>query len=312
MENQETGSKAQITVIDSLGGFKTINLLLALERFSTFQICFIGFLNMLAIGLLDYLTGIEVSLSVFYLIPVAIVGWGAGIIPATITSFLSAAIWGYSNHLGGEVFSTDWIQVWNTVTRFGLFMIVSLLLAQLRHMIRREAKLARTDSLTKLLNYRAIKEIARLELARAKRTGANISIAYVDLDDFKKINDTLGHAGGDKVLKAVGQSLKGGLRPYDYVARIGGDEFLLLLPETNTEQATACLKRILERLDSDAELSEAQVTFSAGALSGPVGTLSFEEWITRVDALMYRVKKNGKAGLLFEDITATNSKKLSA
>jgi diguanylate cyclase (GGDEF)-like protein len=312
VESQEIGSKAQITEIDSSARFKTIYLLLALERFSAVQIFLIGFLNLLAIGVLDYLTGIEVALSVFYLVPVAIVGWGSGLVGATVMSFLSAATWGYSNYLAGEVLSSDWIQVWNSATRFAIFMIVSLLLAQLRTMIHKQAKLARTDSLTRLLNYRAIKEIARLELARAKRTGANISIAYVDLDDFKKINDTLGHAGGDKVLKAVAQSLKGGLRPYDYVARIGGDEFLLLLPETNTAQATACLNRILERLDSDAELSEAQVTFSAGALSGPVGTLSFEEWITRVDELMYRVKKNGKAGLLFEDIATNDSKKLSA
>jgi diguanylate cyclase (GGDEF)-like protein len=104
----------------------------------------------------------------------------------------------------------------------------------------------RTDPLTGVLNRKGLDELIDLELGRALRTGATLTIAILDLDDFKKINDERGHAAGDRLLVEFAGSLLAGTRPFDSVVRIGGDEFLLLLPALDSAQATGLLESLRE------------------------------------------------------------------
>ena len=127
------------------------------------------------------------------------------------------------------------------------FGSVALLAAAQRDWLRRERAISRTDGLTGLLNGRGFYEAAAVELARSSRYRHPLTLAYVDLDDFKEINDRLGHARGDAVLVAVAHALRRACRSTDLVGRLGGDEFVVLFPETDRDAAEAALVKLRSR-----------------------------------------------------------------
>jgi diguanylate cyclase (GGDEF)-like protein len=111
----------------------------------------------------------------------------------------------------------------------GMFLVVVVVLSSLRGAWEREKIHARTDSLTGVSNARAFFEVAAVELARARRYQRPFTIAYLDLDNFKQVNDRFGHEVGDDLLQIVARTLREGSRASDFVARMGGDEFVVLL-----------------------------------------------------------------------------------
>ncbi|MBX9243552.1 GGDEF domain-containing protein [Actinotalea ferrariae] len=137
---------------------------------------------------------------------------------------------------------------------------------------------ATTDELTGVLSRRAFRVAAELEMARAARTGQPLTLAVVDLDDFKRINDERGHAAGDAVLAGLARSWRRTLRADDVVGRFGGDEFILLLPHTDPPSATT----VLGRLQADLCAWSAGVAAWRGQ--------DFDEWFRAADHDLYRVK----------------------
>lgn len=119
---------------------------------------------------------------------------------------------------------------------------------QLEAALIKEQELARIDPLTHVSNRRAFYELAEIEIVRARRNGCPLSVAYMDVDNFKFVNDDLGHATGDLVLVTIASTLRSELRASDIVARLGGDEFAILLPETDAESAQAVLDKLRARL----------------------------------------------------------------
>jgi len=105
-------------------------------------------------------------------------------------------------------------------------------------------RLANTDALTGLHNRRQFYELANQELARSRRTQAPVSLMMIDIDHFKQINDTYGHAMGDVVLQSLARTMKNSLREMDVIARLGGEEFVILLPQTSLGQATELAQRL--------------------------------------------------------------------
>jgi diguanylate cyclase (GGDEF)-like protein len=252
-----------------------------------------GFILISLTALLDYWIGPELSLAIFYLLPIAAGAWWGGFAHGILLSVTSVVAWHVVEaaqlphvHFG--------VRLWNGVVRYCFFVITSSLLTRQRAAMRREQALARTDALTGAANGRTFYEVAQLELLRASRTGRPFTVAYFDVDNFKAVNDRLGHSAGDALLRRVAETIRRHIRASDLIARLGGDEFALLLPETASAGAKACLTKLREALLREVGEAEVPVTYSVGAATFVRPPEDVDAMVRRVDALMYGVKRGGK------------------
>lgn len=173
--------------------------------------------------------------------------------------------------------------------------------ADIREQLEKEKIRAVTDKLTGLPNREAYSERVHVEMLRWQRYQHPLSLAVLDIDFFKKVNDQYGHQMGDKVLKAVSSSVANRLREVDFIARFGGEEFVLLLPETNAEDAQHMLNRTRERLaktqmkskNPGGEETKFTVTFSIGIAQFTDGDTS-DDVFERADKALYEAKENGR------------------
>ena len=259
-----------------------------------------GFSLAFGIGVVDVLTGSELSLSLFYLIPVVIVTWFLGKTYGLVISVACAIAWFVADVLGGSSYSHPAIRLWNAAIRLGYFISVTWLLPALKA-LGREKELAREDYLTGAYNRRFLFEAVKKELDRMQRYNRPFALAYLDLDDFKSVNDRLGHRVGDTVLCAVVDQAKKYLRKTDIIARVGGDEFILLLPETDQAALQKLIPRLQDALLGEMCRSHWPVTFSIGVLTCWCFSTTADELINRADELMYRVKENGKNAVVYAD-----------
>ena len=163
---------------------------------------------------------------------------------------------------------------------------------RLRATTAREATMARTDPLTGLFNRRAFIELATREVARAERYHRSVSIAYMDIDKFKAVNDAGGHKEGDRLLVQVAETLRGNLRSSDVVARYGGDEFVVLLPDTGDAAAEAVLEKLMGALRG-ATRAEWPATFSIGFITVDRPSVSLDRLVQEADTLAYAAKRAG-------------------
>ncbi len=176
---------------------------------------------------------------------------------------------------------------WDALVWSGLYIAATIVLSEFKKLYERERSLSRVDSLTHIGNRRALLESAAATLNFAKRHHTTISLAYIDLDDFKKMNDLLGHATGDKVLRAVAASIRDALRPTDLVARIGGDELAVLLPETTKAAAGRVMDRVRLALDRAMRERSWATTFSIGIVTFLRPPRSISEMLGKADHVMY-------------------------
>ncbi len=249
---------------------------------------------LLGLGIIDYLTGFEISFAFFYIFPVSLASWSLGKRPGYIAAVLSAVVWQGANLLAGEQFSSLAIIFWNAATRLGFFLIISSLLTEVRSLLITESHLSRTDALTDILNRRAFYEAASLELKKLERYGKSLSLVYLDMDDFKAVNDEYGHHTGDRVLQKVAERLKVQLRNTDFVARLGGDEFAVLLPETNESAVVIVVQRLQRGLLAEMVKGGWPVTVSMGVLTCRTAPANPDEMVHLADQLMYSAKQSGK------------------
>lgn len=248
----------------------------------------------LVLSVLDYLTGYEMSFAIFYLIPVGLAAWYVGLNTGLAMGLVSAVVWQITNKLAGEVLSSPLLYAWNTAVRIVAFSMVAILLHKLRVALERERKLSRTDTLTGVMNRRAFYEEFERELLRAQRYEHLLTIAYIDLDDFKALNDRFGHSVGDTLLRTVADTIGRSIRDTDMVARLGGDEFAILLPDTDSAGAQKALTKIRENLQRAMERPSWSVTFSVGAITCSARSATMEAILRDVDRVMYSIKKTGK------------------
>ncbi len=246
----------------------------------------------IAIGWIDTSAGLYLSFSLFYMVPIALATWGAGRGPGLILAVLSAL-----TGLTGDLATTGGdhaVLFWNCGMRMGMFVLVVLVLDRLHSALEDQHRLARTDALTGVSNARWFTEVARGEMARASRYRRSLSIAYLDLDDFKAVNDTSGHSAGDELLRVFASTLVTSVRPSDLVARIGGDEFVVLMPESDGESAAAAFVRIRAQLLQALQAAGWSTTCSVGVAQVRPDILEVDELLALADGMMYAAKRGGK------------------
>jgi diguanylate cyclase (GGDEF)-like protein len=245
------------------------------------------------IAWLDRATGVELSLVALYLGPVAIMSWFFGRVPGWIWSCVAgvASFAGETPALSAAADSM--VMSWNTMTIITLSLVVVETVTRLRRALDTERDLARTDALSGVANARSFRELAAAELERARRYGRTLTLALLDLDHFKSVNDTLGHAGGDRLIHDVGQAIRWRLRRIDTVARVGGDEFAILLPEADAAAAAAALEHVRGTLQEVTSGYGPDVKASFGAVTFVSAPGSVEEMLQLADIAMYQAKKAG-------------------
>jgi diguanylate cyclase (GGDEF)-like protein len=253
-----------------------------------------GILLLLLFGYIDYQVTPETSLSIFYLFPVSLLTWFTGKKVGVMASVLSAIAWFLINSPSSYIENSILVNSWNAIVMFLFLFIVSYLLIELRTAKEREKESARVDPTTGLANKRLFFELARLEVKKVERYRHPLTVVYMDVDDFRKINDTLGRRVGDKLLQTVAQTIKTTIRETDIIARIGGDDFVILLPGSGYESANIVIRRVHKELLNSMQENEWSATFSIGAATFINPPKSVDDMIQRADHLMYLAKNNGK------------------
>jgi diguanylate cyclase (GGDEF)-like protein len=249
--------------------------------------------TVVGVGWIDRVTGDRISFSLFYLIPVAAAAWVAGSRIGVLVS-LFASVTSLLGDVWGVGFQ-DVVPVWNALVRLGVLLVIAIALGQLKTSLEVQRELANTDPLTGVLNPRAFDAIAERELARYLRYQRPLALAYIDLDRFKLVNDTLGHSIGDRLLQTVASELVAHVRPSDVVVRMGGDEFAVLMPETTLEEAGIAFERIREQVLERMRFHGWPVNLSVGlsTCSGPGSTV--DALIADADRAMYEDKRRTAA-----------------
>jgi diguanylate cyclase (GGDEF)-like protein len=258
----------------------------------------------LCVGVADFLTGRDVALILFYLAPIGFGTWYVGLRGGVALAVVSALVSVGADtlnelaELGGQHQRMTLVVVlWNGLVQLGTFASLVLVLSALRSRLEGEELLARTDALTHIANRRAFFEAAAMEIERARRSRRPLALAFVDVDDFKDVNDGLGHAQGDALLVAVAQTLRTATRAVDSVARLGGDEFAILLPETPAAEVEPLLARVRAALAAAMARHGWRVGFSFGAAIFLEPPASTDELVARADELMYAAKRDAKGSV---------------
>ena len=256
-----------------------------------------GVALVIILGIIDYVSGIELNIALFYLIPIFMVVWFTNGEIGLLFSFISTIVGFIVNYSSGLTYSNLSIYVWNTVLRLGFYLVVVWLGVTLKKANTANRELAHTDYVTGAISVRYFYELMQIEMNRAKRSGRPFTLAYIDLDNFKAVNDLLGHSTGDRVLRAVTEGVCGQVRPADMLARLGGDEFALLLPETDEAAARTVINRIHASLVDEMLRNGWLVTFSVGVVTFREIPKTVDDVVKMADDMMYSVKTTGKNGV---------------
>jgi diguanylate cyclase (GGDEF)-like protein len=282
---------------------RPMSLLTLLEKQSKAFILFLTLALIALIGLIDYRTGYEIGSSITYLLPIMLAAWVVGMWWGIAASIVCAGTWLWADVASGHAYSSGIIMLWSGLMRLGFFLLLTYSTATIKRMLEREQELARTDPLTGLLNRRAFYEQAAMEVQRIRRFFRPFTIIYLDMDGFKTINDTFGHDTGDDLLVDVASVLRANTRAVDIAARMGGDEFALLIPDVGTENARPVAEKLQKLLLAQMKAGGFPVTFSIGAVSVLAPPPSLDAVMTVADQLVYGVKYGGKNGIQYETYT---------
>lgn len=286
---------------------KTINRLTNfLNTIPKFVIMMLALILTLIIGLLDYLIdfiiGSETSITIVYLLPIFLTAWYIGRLSSIFISIVSVTVWIMDELITGNYFKSTFNHSFDYFMVFGLYIVIIYLVTFLKKEFEKEKEFAVTDFLTGVRNGRYFYEHANIEISRAKRYDRPITLAYIDLDNFKKVNDNYGHSIGDKLLATTAMTIKNNIRSIDIIARLGGDEFIILMPETDCNQAKIVVSKIKKYVERYLNKKKWSVTLSIGVVTCINPSCDLDELIKVADKTMYQVKKRGKNTIKYKQM----------
>lgn len=273
------------------------------RRLSKSSIVFLSLTWVAVVAVVDVFVPNTIPIMVFYLPPVALICWTINLGSAITLSLACSVLWILDEAIH-PTSADDEVMYWVSGVHFAFFVVVTTVLSRLRRAHDRAEHEALTDRLTELPNSWAFTDACQREIANSQRSKRPLTIALIDCDRFKEVNDTLGHMEGDRVLKTLARSMRTGLRAGDMLARLGGDEFGLLLPMTTQAEAEIVVKRLQERADRAIKEDAWPVSLSIGVVSYDVPPETVTTAIRRADERMYATKRAGKNSAQFEHVVA--------
>jgi diguanylate cyclase (GGDEF)-like protein len=257
-------------------------------------------LLVISINSLNFWLGHTLYLSFLFIVPIYLTAWFTGFRNGILISALSAFYPLITASIPNPTPPTAWITSVNAMTMFTFFVIFSYFVSALRMETMKVYRHGYTDGLTGLLNTRAFYKEAERERVRAQRYGYPLTLCVMDLDGFKRVNDTYGHLKGDELLRETAQILHGGVRQTDLVARLGGDEFAILFPELDMSTAERLIQKIHFSFNGSFVHNGFEVTPSIGVVYFYDHSLSIDKMISKADACMYNAKRSGKNQIISE------------
>jgi len=258
-----------------------------------------GFLLIAVIGSIDAHLSPDIIFAPFYCLPILILAWFVSRDYAMAAAVVSTIMWSAADIYTNVSYSAPLVFYWNNLLILLLFISVAIIISELRLRKSRIDELYVTDSLTGAVNRENFQNFIHIEMDRHRRFGYPFTVVYLDVDGLHGVNESLGRSVGDKVLRTTAMVMKNSLRKTDLVARLGDDEFSLLLPETGQEAAREVVNRIRLNLTNEMAVKNWPLTFSIGILTCQGNPTSADEVIKHALDAMHLVKSNGKDGVCF-------------
>lgn len=256
-----------------------------------------GVLALLAVAMIDYSTQFRLNLSVLYVLPILLLTWAAGRLSGILLSVTVCSTWSVIDVAAGRYLAQPKLLYWEWgASLFGCILLVYGLTA-LRRMLEEAHFQSRKDTLTGLVNKGGFYQIVSAEMEVCRRYHRTLSIAYIDCDNFKAVNDQYGHHVGDELLRVISKTMQRKLRSSDLPGRLGGDEFAIMLPETSAEACRMVVEMLQQRLLQEMSDHKWPVTFSIGIATFTRMPSSIEDMIRQADKLMYAVKNSSKGAI---------------
>lgn len=263
--------------------------------------------SVIAIGIPDYLFGVDISLFILYIVPVGIGTWYAGKHSGVFLAILSSTPLMMEQVNAHYFVNRQGLFFWNLFMHVCTLLVIVYLLDMLVVHLRNEAALARVDAVTGVFNRLGFFERLEFSVNLMARQQIGFGLVYIDLDDFKKINDKYGHDEGDRVLRLTASLLGKSVRHSDVAARLGGDEFALLLHGVDRHQAVILIEKLRVALHRAFQMERVAVTCSIGCVTFRSFIPDPHSAIKAADLLMYEVKRHGKNNVLVEEYEAMSA-----
>lgn len=271
----------------------------ALDSKTPEKIWLISIFTILILCFIYSLFGHIVEIEPLFILPVIIASWYGSSRSGVFLGILITVLLVAERHFLFGVEVNSELLFYYVVPYVFSYSFVSIVITNFRDVHRVESDAADKDYLTGLLNLRGFYIELASELVRSNRYRHTFSLAYIDLDEFKYVNDNFGHNVGDRLLVVVSQCLSSNLRAVDRAARVGGDEFVCLLPETKSADAKQALSNVINALRKQMEINNWPVTFSIGLVTFEEVPDNVKEVVKVADELMYSVKNNDKNDIAY-------------
>lgn len=263
-----------------------------------------GMVLLLALMAIDFSTGFKIHLAILYALPLLIFTWVLGRFFGVIISLIACSAWSYMGLLSGRYASEPALMLWEWGAVLAGLILLVYGLSALQHSLQEAHFASRKDSLTGLVNKGGFYQIVQAEAELCRRYKRTLSIAYIDCDNFKQVNDKFGHHVGDELLRIIAKTMQRKLRGSDLAGRLGGDEFAVMLPETNAESCRMVMDMLQQRLLHEMTEHNWPVTFSIGIATFIKIPPTIDDMIRQADTLMYAVKNTSKGAIKQEVFSA--------
>jgi len=275
-------------------------LLRALENRSENTVLIISIVFTLLLSTLSLFLDSPITIFPFFVLPVLLVSWYGGNKAGILLSFFTVSIILIFNYLSYTQPIDNYLLVFSAVSLLVTCLLLAILVTNFQKVHKIEVVAANRDELTGAFNMRAFHVELANEIFRSIRYKHIFTLAYIDIDNFKYINDTFGHSVGDRLLINVAKTLKNNLRKTDVISRLGGDEFACLFPESSLDDAKSAFAKASKMLKKGMKDSNWPVTFSVGIVTFEALPEDIKQAMSIADELMYTVKNSKKNNVAYQ------------